>query len=615
MSTIVPQKQTIQKLLGNAEFGIDFYQREYEWERRNIEELLEDFESSFWSLHNPNNRRGDVRQYPRYFLGTIISFTKNGKKQIVDGQQRLTTLTLLLIYFHHQRKDNEEITDVSRMIYSESFGEKSFNIDVAERNSCMQALFNTGEFEPIGERDLSVSNLVARFSDIEDVFPDTLKDETLPYFVDWVINNVDLVELETTTDNDAFTVFETMNDRGVSLGPVDMLRGYLLAGINRGEGDDLQTQTHHANRLWKDKIVDLAKLKPKEDQNFFKIWFRAKYAESIRERHKGAANKDFEDINQFHRWTRNNVCKLGLSNPRDFNDFIVNKFEYFASYFVQIRHASMSFTTDMEEIYYNNFVNFTFQYMLMLAPLRLDEASEIANAKIKLVSVFVDIYTARRIVNSKRITYNTVRDSMFGLMNDIRDVCIDKLRDKLIEYLGNMQEGFNGISQFNLHRRNSKMVRYLLARITSHIEIKSGQNSDFYTFTSGTGTPFEIEHIWSDKFERHQDEFETENDFRRNRNYVGGLVLLPRGTNQSFGAAAYEEKVKHYVKENLLAASLSSLTYERNPNFEKFVKSSDLPFKPHPQFKRADLMQRQKLYRQICEQIWSPDRLNSAAST
>ena len=611
MSTIVPQKQTIQKLLGNAEFGIDFYQREYEWERRNIEELLDDFESSFWSQHNPNNQRGYVRQYPRYFLGTIISFTKNGKKQIVDGQQRLTTLTLLLIHFHHQREKNEQIADVSRMIYSESFGEKSFNIDVAERNSCIKALFETGEFEPVNQRDQSVSNLVARFSDIEDVFPETLKDETLPFFVDWVINNVDLVELETTTDNDAFTVFETMNDRGVSLGPVDMLKGYLLAGINRAEGEDVQAKTHEANRLWKEKIVDLAKLRPKEDQNFFKIWFRAKYAVSIRERHRGATNRDFEDINQFHRWTRDNASKLGLSAPEDFSDFIVNKFIRFASHFLRIRNSSMALTEGMEEIYYNDFVNFTFQYMLMLAPLRLDESNETTNAKIRLVSVFVDIYTARRTVNSKHITYNTVRDSMFGLMKDIRDVSVDDLRDRLVEFLGNMQESFEGIGQFGLHGRNSKMVRYLLARITSYVEMQSGQNSNFVTFTRGAGKPFEIEHIWSDKYEQHQDEFDNENDFRQSRNYVGGLVLLPKGTNQSFGADTYEDKVVHYLKQNLLTASLNDKSYEKNPNFTNFVQRSGLPFKPHSQFKRADLMERQELYRQICEQIWSPERLQA----
>ena len=69
-------------------------------------------------------------------------------------------------------------------------------------------------------------------------------------------------------------------------------------------------------------------------------------------------------------------------------------------------------------------------------------------------------------------------------------------------------------------------------------------------------------------------------------------MLLPRGTNQSFGADIYEDKVVHYVKENLLAASLNDKTYERNPNFTNFVNCSGLPFKSHSHFKKADLNDR-----------------------
>ena len=112
MSTIIPQKRTVRELLQNAEYSIDFYQREYEWERRNIEELLDDFVDKFSSAHDSRNSRRDVQDYPRYFLGTVIMFKKDGKKQIVDGQQRMTTLTLLLIYFNHLSNPNHKMADV-----------------------------------------------------------------------------------------------------------------------------------------------------------------------------------------------------------------------------------------------------------------------------------------------------------------------------------------------------------------------------------------------------------------------------------------------------------------------------------------------------------------------
>ena len=59
--------------------------------------------------------------------------------------------------------------------------------------------------------------------------------EALPYFVDWLIENVHLVEITAHSDDDAYTIFETMNDRGLSLTATDMLKGYLLANINDPE--------------------------------------------------------------------------------------------------------------------------------------------------------------------------------------------------------------------------------------------------------------------------------------------------------------------------------------------------------------------------------------------
>ena len=93
-------------------------------------------------------------------------------------------------------------------------------------------------------------------------------------------------------------------------------------------------------------------------------------------------------------------------------------------------------------------------------------------------------------------------------------------------------------------------------------------------------------------------------EFQNYRNRLGGLVLLPRGTNQSYGDQPYENKKAHYIKENLLVKSLCPLAYDNNPNFLKLRKVLNLPFKPHDTFKKADIEARQELYRMICERIW-----------
>ena len=611
-TTINSRTKSVRQLLGNIKYGIDFYQREYEWGRRNIEELLDDLESKFIASFDPVDERPRVQHYPHYFLGTIITVKEGNQNYIVDGQQRLTTLTLLLIAIHHMRGNRQSIADVSPLIFSESYGVKSFNINVPERNDCMKALFDVGAYDATNHHELSVRNLVDRYNDIVELFPETLTDHTLPYFVDWLIDNVDLVEIEAYNDDDAFTIFETMNDRGVNLGPSDMLKGYLLANINSTDDQMVHDKKTQASRIWKQRILELVTIDKEEDISFFKTWFRSKYAESIRERRKGASNRDFENINKFHRWVRDEKNRIGLFTTQDYYEFIVERMNRFASYYLKMRQASSRLTPGLECICYNAHNNFTLQYLLALAPIRLDDDIDTVNRKIRMVASFIDILLARRIVNFKSIDYNAMQYAMFNVMKTIRDLNLFELRNYLLDYLHNMEESFDAVNGFYLHQQNYNKTRHLLARMTAHVEQHSGINTDFDTYIRRNEglKPFEIEHIWADKYERHVDEFASPDEFNRYRNRFGGLILLRRGTNQSFGADTYEAKLRHYIRENLLVASLSPQCYEKNPNFLNYLEQSGLPFQPHLQFKKGDLESRQALYQAICEEIWNPKRLD-----
>lgn len=122
---------------------------------------------------------------------------------------------------------------------------------------------------------------------------------------------------------------------------------------------------------------------------------------------------------------------------------------------------------------------------------------------------------------------------------------------------------------------------------------------------------YEVEHIWADHPERHEDEFEHEVEFGAHRNRIGGLLLLPKQFNASYNDDTYEQKLPHYHSQNLLAASLSPLTYEKNPGFVSFIKSSGLAFKPYTEFNKDDLVERGQLYREVAKLVWNPDDLLS----
>ncbi len=560
------------------------------------------------SAFSPDHPREQVQNYPHYFLGTIITCLEGSKKNIVDGQQRLTTLTLTLIYLHHI----QQTVNVNELIFSERYGRKSFNLDVPERNDCMEALYEKGFFDATGHKDLSVRNLVTRYEDIEELFPKSLTPDALPYFVDWLVDNVDLVDIEAGTDDDAFTIFETMNDRGVSLDSADMLKGYLLGNINDANEEFELQRKNKANDLWKVHMRELREILQDRKEGvstFFKEWLRAKYAETIREGSKGSKNRDFENIDKFHRWIRDERQRIGLNKSSDFYDFITRQYDFFAKQYLQITRASEKFNPKFEYIYYNAYNSFTFQPALLLAPIMIDDDEQTIATKIRLVSGFIDIFIARRQVNNRTLNYSSIKYTMFNLIKKIRNQDMFALADILKEEVSGIPEAFDKLHNFSINQQNRSAIHHILARITYHIEQQSGISSSFESYVSrDIQKPFQVEHLWSSIYEDHEDEFSTIEQFQQYRNNIGGLILIPKGFNQSFGADTYEEKVAHYYGQNLLAQTLNEQCYQKNPNFRAYIQQSELPFKPYTHFKKADMDERQDLYRMICEEIWSPER-------
>ena len=100
MKEIQGDAKNISSLLNNHKFTIDYYQREYRWETKHVVKLIEDITEKFLDSHEIGNERSAVERYERYFLGSIIISSKEEKRFIIDGQQRLTSITLLLIHLH-----------------------------------------------------------------------------------------------------------------------------------------------------------------------------------------------------------------------------------------------------------------------------------------------------------------------------------------------------------------------------------------------------------------------------------------------------------------------------------------------------------------------------------
>jgi Protein of unknown function DUF262/Protein of unknown function (DUF1524) len=616
MQEIQAKTRSVRELLSDTKYGIDYYQREYKWQKKQMEELVTDLTGAFLDEYLPTHERKDVAGYGHYFLGSIVISQSEDKKQIVDGQQRLSSLTLLLIYLHNIQKGKTSTVAIEKMIFSDEYGEKSFNLDIPERNECMNALFESegAGYDTTGQAE-SMQNLMDRYADIGEAFPAEIADTpALPYFVDWLRNKTQLVEISAYADADAYTIFETMNDRGLSLSNTDMLKGYLLASITDA------TKRGEANKEIKQWLLTFAKRDNDRDTkeseaDFFKAWLRAKYAGDIRERKKGAKPEDFDLIGtEYHRWVRTNHELVGLKTTDDFNRWVWQDLRFFARVYLELLEACESLKPGLESVRFNADHGFTQQFQVLLAPLLPTDDEATVKTKLRLTADYLDCWLNRRLWNFKSIDYSTLQYATFLLTKELRNLSLEALREKLIGRLTSDEKEFPLEDQPSLINWNAKSLHRQLARFTHWVEEQSGQPGRYLEYIVRSGkNAYEIEHLWANHFERHTDEFTHAQEFASYRNRIGGLVLLPKKINASLNDKTFADKVAHYQKENLLARSLHSACYQHNPGFMQLMARTGLPFKSFDQFKKASFEDRYAAYQAIAKQLWSLSRLQEAA--
>ena len=571
------------------------------WQRKHIEELIDDLTSEFLDNYKDGDPRPAVAEYGAYFMGSIVLAGR--ENAIIDGQQRFSSLTLLLMYLNNRmKKIGQSYNMIETMIFSESFGTKSFNINVEDRQECMEAIFNNNDFDTTNCGE-SVKNLYGRYCDIEHIFPEDITDDMLLHFCDWLAEKVFFIEIVATTEQDAHKVFVTMNDRGLSLTSMEMLKGYILSEI---KSDDNREKL---NEIWKDKVLCLKKDDDKGDETFIKAWLRAHYAETIRETKAGAVNKDFDIIGgSFHKWVRDERDKLGLVTADDFELFI-KKFAKFAEVYQKIREAETVYSDATKYVYYNAQVNFTLQPQLLLAPICYEDSWPVITEKMNLTARFIDVLIASRVMNYRSVDYSTIKNFVFNVTKDIRMVDIPTLKEKLLNQYNNLEfKPEVALPDLGLNSFTKKYIKNMLARITGFIEENTGVASNYCNYmNTQTKNPFEIEHIITDHYEWFKDEYTDQEDFKRWRNSVGALLLLHKSINASLNDAKYDYKLSKYCSNegNIYTESLGALAYQNNPKFKKFIGDNELKFKSYDKFGKNEISERIDLLVQLVKQVWN----------
>ncbi|MCX4433451.1 GmrSD restriction endonuclease domain-containing protein [Streptomyces mirabilis] len=602
--------ETVRALFG-MQYELEYYQREYSWERRHVVELVSDLANAFLRDWRPDHDRQQYAAYRPYFLGAFVCHPTGLKKSLVDGQQRFTTLHLLLIHIErllHEQGDHDTATMVGGMVRRYAGGQHQYTIDVDERRACLEALREGADYDPSGAT-VSVQNLWQRAQDISAELPEVLRDECLPIFADWLGDRVYLVEILAADRRLGWEIFETMNDRGAGLTSLDLLKSFVLARAGQGQSE--------LNNAWRKMFADLSEFGRHVPSNFFETLLLARYA--------AADGSESEEIRRaFHEWVRDSPKRVGLKiKGEDYRNFVLETVAPSADQYRRLLDASRIRTAGLEAVFYNATNGIDAQHLLIMASLRQKDSPQVFQAKAQLLASYLDlIFITRTVNNDPAVQAHNFLEEVHRLLPSVREISsVEELRALLGREAATLPT-FNGVKNFSLHN-NRRQVRYLLARLTAFVEVECGKPDEAHRYLGfgsdakdGSATPWEIEHIWANKYSLHvQSGVANEQDFQQIRNRIGALLLLEKSDNASFGADRYLDKLPNYLSQNLLAASLNPATYRRKPKFQQFREKWNLQdsFTAFPEnFDTKAIEARAALYQKLCELVWHVDRLGFA---
>ena len=588
------------KDLFSLSYTVDFYQREYVWQKKQIEDLINDLSLEFlknWKLGDSTSATGG---YDPYFMGEIVLSVKPGNiYSIIDGQQRITSFLLLMIYIIRRFGDLPFFpkSTIEPLVYKDTRGEWTFTLNVEERYECMDSLFKKGEYIAPEGKDLpvSINNLVERYNDIGECWNEKIDKNNINCFVYWLVENVFFSRVKTNNDEFAYVIFETMNDRGLSLTQIEMLRSYLLANIadRKSRSEAMETYDKTVSELSAIKLTS----KSKAEFEFFKIFFRGHYANDLSQ--NADSKSDFVLIGQkFHRWVRENSKYLGLKSSSDFVDFI-DKIAYFASKYLYImkkiedRKGSVS---DFLYLIVNNDYGFTLQPALLLSAIAYNDSVTVVDEKIMIVSKYLTKVLSWRIWNHTQISQSAMEDKIYRLCKQLRGKTTDEIKAILATEPIELPELSD--PPF-LNQMNKPKIKVLLSLITEILARESNE-SDYMLNKDN----IEVEHIWANHYEWFSDVFSNEADFNTYRNNIGDLLVLPKSFNASYGDMKYEDKVELYFSQNILAQSLCEKKYSNSPGFKAFLVRSGLDIHSYENYSRDSITERAELYRQILLWNW-----------
>lgn len=562
------------------------YQREYVWNQTQVEQLLSDLTDAF-----SNDRKKD------YFLGTIVTYKNGSFFELIDGQQRVTTFFLLLCGLRKSLNNINESADViNNLIYSPIMNEDGdtvpsyhLQLQYEEASNYLEMIFEGKEKpKPVsasGDRLFDAIKIVCTY--LTEKFPDT---SDLKKFASFVLQKTRFIQIETYDITDALKIFETINQRGVGLNPMDLLKNMIFRQVDRSKFKEL-------NMKWKEITTSLESIDEKP-LRFLRYFIMSNY--DVGNVKDGILRED-----QIYTWLseNNKLCKYE-EKPFDFVQKMKTNVDLYLSYLTP-------HNTENGNVYLTNIPllagrSYKLHLMLLLSASHMNQ-SMLADFKKVIESVVY--YT---VIN--KITTNTTERTFASWCPAIRAIQTECdysafINNQVIPTVNTWkQNNEQNFMMLGLNSMQQYRIKFIMAKITAYIDALRIGKVDSGILASYIDSGVEIEHIMPQTCYDKAAYGVTDEEYDLLLNRIGNLSLLENSINKSIHNDDFTSKVIAYQQSKFYLTKCIASLFDQGT--DTAITRTNKKLKAWRTWTKQSIEERQQMLYCLSEEIWNISTVN-----
>jgi len=522
--------ETYRKLMGNGlKYVIPKFQRDYSWESEQWDDLWQDIQLI---LENEENE---------HYMGYLVLQTTDNKKYtVIDGQQRLTTLSILILAILKRLNDfidsgvEIENNHLRIEIYRSNYIGTLNTVTLISDNK-LRLNRNSDDYYRnymVLLRELPIRNTNSSEKQMRSCFEWFYKKikiyatgKEIANFLETIVDKLFFTVITVTDQINAFKVFETLNARGVQLSSADLLKNYLFSVID--ESSPHHTEIEELEKLWS-RII--GKLGNKKFEDYLRYYWNSK-------------NKTVRK-NQLFKAVKSNI------NTKKDTFTLIRDLESSSDIYMAIQDPGSELWKNEPEI------------IKALKELKLFQIKQ-TNSLLMAAYKNLNINSFKKLIKSCAVIsfrYNIIgglnpneqEDIYNKIANYISSNKSFNLEDFHTAYVldSNFENDFI-TKQFKRTAKNHKIVKYIYSKIERHI-YSNDLNSESDNFT--------IEHILPESADESWGDFNNE-QINRSIYRLGNLALLESTLNKDAGVKPYHDKKEIFAKSNCYSTRSISEDY------------------------------------------------------